>query len=181
MITKSRRDFAFVQCAGSRDENHLEYCSYICCNATIKQITYIQEQYPEAKVYVFYIDLRTSGRHEKLRDTVTAKGNVLFTKGKVAEIVPESDGSVTVVAENALTGEKIHQRVDMAVLAPGWSQTMKDQAAALGLPIDSNGFILSNPENGMVSCGCARKVTDVMVSGQNSTAAAFKAIQSSRR
>ncbi|TKB24591.1 CoB--CoM heterodisulfide reductase iron-sulfur subunit A family protein [Desulfopila sp. IMCC35006] len=178
---KKPESFAFVQCAGSRDENHLEYCSYICCNATIKQITYIQEQYPEAKVYVFYIDLRTSGRHEKLRDTVTAKGNVLFTKGKVAEIVPESDGSVTVVAENALTGEKIHQRVDMAVLATGMEPTMKDQAAALGLPIDSNGFILSNPENGMVSCGCARKVTDVMVSGQNSTAAALKAIQSSRR
>ena len=24
---------AFVQCAGSRDENHLPYCSYICCMA----------------------------------------------------------------------------------------------------------------------------------------------------
>lgn len=178
---KKPESFAFVQCAGSRDENHLEYCSYICCNATIKQITYIQEQYPQAQVYVFYIDLRTSGRHEKLRDQVTEKGNVTFIKGKVAEIIPEDDGSVTVVAENVGVGEKIHQKVDMVVLATGMEPTMKDQAATLALPIDNNGFILSNPENSMVSCGCAKKVTDVMTSGQNSTAAALKAIQSSKR
>ena len=51
---KVPESFAFVQCAGSRDENHLEYCSYICCMASLKQINYIREQYPEAKVYVFY-------------------------------------------------------------------------------------------------------------------------------
>jgi quinone-modifying oxidoreductase subunit QmoA len=36
---KEPESFAFVQCAGSRDENHLEYCSYICCMASLKQET----------------------------------------------------------------------------------------------------------------------------------------------
>ena len=50
---KEPASFAFVQCAGSRDENHLQHCSYICCMATFKQISYIRAQYPEAKIYVF--------------------------------------------------------------------------------------------------------------------------------
>jgi quinone-modifying oxidoreductase subunit QmoA len=31
---KAPESVAFVQCAGSRDENHLPYCSYICCMAS---------------------------------------------------------------------------------------------------------------------------------------------------
>ena len=42
---------AFVQCAGSRDENHLPYCSYICCMASLKQATYLREKDPEAEAY----------------------------------------------------------------------------------------------------------------------------------
>ena len=40
---------AFVQCAGSRDENHLPYCSGVCCLASLKQATYLLEQNPEAQ------------------------------------------------------------------------------------------------------------------------------------
>ena len=57
---KAIDSIAFVQCAGSRDENHLEYCSHICCMATFKQMSYVREQYPDAKIYVFYIDLQNS-------------------------------------------------------------------------------------------------------------------------
>ena len=59
---KEPESIAFVQCAGSRDENHLEYCSYVCCMATFKQMTYVRERYPDAQIYVFYIDLRTPGK-----------------------------------------------------------------------------------------------------------------------
>jgi quinone-modifying oxidoreductase subunit QmoA len=31
------KNIAFIQCAGSRDENHLRHCSRICCMATLKQ------------------------------------------------------------------------------------------------------------------------------------------------
>ena len=103
---KEPASFAFVQCAGSRDENHLEHCSYICCMATFKQISYIREQYPEAKIYVFYIDLRTPGKYEHFREKFMADPNTTFIKGKVADIVAERDGGVTVTAENAVTGAK---------------------------------------------------------------------------
>jgi len=52
---KAPESVAFVQCAGSRDENHLPYCSYICCMASLKHATYIRERYPEAKIYIFIL------------------------------------------------------------------------------------------------------------------------------
>ncbi len=178
---KEPESFAFVQCAGSRDENHLEFCSYVCCMATMKQITYIRERYPEAPIYVFYIDLRTPGKYEKFREKLMADENTHFIKGKVADITPESDGSVTLVAENAVTGDKISQKVDLAVLATGMEPAAKAQGAALGVQMDANGFIVSDADSAMLSAGCAKKASDVVTSTQNATAAALKAIQASRR
>ncbi len=176
---KEPESFGFVQCAGSRDENHLEYCSYICCMATMKQITYIREQYPEVPIYVFYIDLRTPGRYEKFREKLMEDKNIHFIKGKVAEIVPEADG-VTVVAENTVGGDKVKQEVGMVVLATGMEPAIKAQASQLGIDVDDNGFVIDNPERGMISAGCAGKAVDVATCTQNATAASLKAIQAGK-
>jgi len=178
---KEIESIAFVQCAGSRDENHLEYCSHICCMATFKQMSYVREQYPDAKIYVFYIDLRTPGKYEKFREVRMADENAFFIKGKVADITPEADGSVTVIAENALTAEKISQKVDMAVLATGMQPSLDVQGAPVALQMDANGFVLSDADSGIISAGCAKKAADVVTCTQSSTAAALKAIQVSRR
>ncbi len=178
---KEPESFAFVQCAGSRDENHLEFCSYICCMASLKQITYIRERYPEVPIYVFYIDLRTPGKYEKFREKLMGDENTTFIKGKVADIVPDADGGVTLIAENAVTGEKIEQKVDLAVLATGMEPAAKGQGASMGVEMDDNGFIVSNADKAMLSAGCAKKASDVVTSTQNATAAALKAIQVARR
>lgn len=178
---KEPESFAFVQCAGSRDENHLEFCSYICCIATFKQMNYIRERYPEAKIYVFYIDLRTPGKYESFREKLMKDEHSTFIKGKVAEVIPESDGSVTVVAENAVSGEKIKQNVDMVVLATGMQPSVAAEKSELMMGMDPNGFINSNPETGLLSAGCACRAADVVTSNQSATAAALKAIQVSRR
>lgn len=177
---KEPASFAFIQCAGSRDENHLEHCSYICCMATFKHISYIRGQYPDAKIYVFYIDLRTPGKYEHFREKFMADPNTTFIKGKVADIVAERDGGVTLVAENAVTGTKVHQKVDLCILATGMEPALGAQGKALGVNMDGNGFVVSDPEKGMISAGCAKSAVDVYSSGQSSTAAALKAIQIGR-
>ena len=40
---KEAKNIAFIQCAGSRDENHLRHCSRICCMASLKQTQYVRE------------------------------------------------------------------------------------------------------------------------------------------
>ena len=178
---KEIESIAFVQCAGSRDENHLEYCSHICCMATFKQMTYVRKQYPDAQIYVFYIDLRTPGKYEKFREVRMADEKATFIKGKVADMVVESDGGVTVIAENALTAEKISQKVDVAVLATGMQPSLDIQGAPVALDLDSSGFVITNIDKAMIAAGCAKKAADVVTTTQSSTAAALKAIQVSRR
>ncbi|MCK9174232.1 MAG: FAD-dependent oxidoreductase [Desulforhopalus sp.] len=178
---KEIKSVAFVQCAGSRDENHLEYCSYVCCMATFKQINYIREQYPTAKVYVYYIDLRTPGKYEKFSENLMADENVFFIKGKVADIIPEEDGGVTVIAEDAMKAKKVSQKVDMVVLATGMQPVQALEPLPVALQSDSNGFLISENGKGMIAAGCAKKASDVVTCTQNSTAAALKAIQISGR
>ncbi len=177
---KELESIAFVQCAGSRDENHLPYCSYICCMASLKQATYIRERYPDAKIYIFYIDLRTPGkRYENFYKTIKEDENVFFIKGKVAEVSEEPDTkNITVVAENAVTGEKIKQTVEMAVLATGMQPTTAAAKLPTDLKYNEDGFILNDFEKGgMFAAGCANKPADVVSSNQNATGMALKAIQ----
>jgi len=176
---KAPESVAFVQCAGSRDENHLSYCSYICCMASLKQATYVRERYPDAKIYIFYIDMRAPGlRYEKFYQKIKEDENIIFVKGKVADISDASDGKVTVVAENAVTGEKIHQTVDMAVLATGMQPSTADVKLPADLKYSEEGFIINDfQKGGMFAVGCANKPLDVVTSNQNATGMALKAIQ----
>ena len=171
---------AFVQCAGSRDENHLSYCSYICCMASLKHATYIRSRYPEAKIYIFYIDLRAPGyRYERFYETIKADKNVFFIKGKVAEVVEDADTcQVTVTAENAVTGKKIYQKVDMVVLATGMQPTAVNHPLPADLTMNESGFVINDLKGGgMLATGCANKPADVVSSNQNATGMALKAIQ----
>ena len=177
---KEPESVAFVQCAGSRDENHLPYCSYICCMASLKQATYVRERYPDAKIYVFYIDLRTPGnRYEKFYEKIKEDENIFLVKGKVAEVSEDpASKNVTVVAENAVTGEKIHQTVEMVVLATGMQPTAATEKLPADLTYNDDGFVVNNFESGgMFATGCANKPADVVSSNQNATGMALKAIQ----
>jgi quinone-modifying oxidoreductase subunit QmoA len=176
---KAPETVAFVQCAGSRDENHLPYCSYICCMASLKQALYVREQYPDATIYIFYIDIRSPGqRYEKFYQKVKDDEKIIFVKGKVAAVEAAAGGAVTLTAENAVTGEKSSQTVDLAVLATG----MQPTAAGAKLPGDmtftEDGFIVNDfRKGGIFAAGCANKPADVVSSNQNATGMALKAIQ----
>ena len=61
---KKAKSVLFIQCAGSRDENHLPYCSATCCATSLKQAMYIRERNPEAEVTIVYRDMRTPGQGE---------------------------------------------------------------------------------------------------------------------
>ncbi|MFH1155436.1 MAG: CoB--CoM heterodisulfide reductase iron-sulfur subunit A family protein [Pseudomonadota bacterium] len=177
---KAPKTIAFVQCAGSRDENHLPYCSYICCMASLKHATYLREQYPDAQITIYYIDLRTPGRkyenfYKKLKDDK----KVCFVKGKVAEVSEESGtGNITLVAEDTLTGEKVRQTVDLLVLATGMQPNAAVDKPNADLKFNSDGFIVNDfKKGGMFAAGCAAKPADVVTSNQNATGMALKAIQ----
>ena len=169
---------AFVQCAGSRDENHLPYCSYICCMASLKQATYLREKDPESEVHIFYIDIRSPGRYEQFYWKVRDDENVTLTRGKVAKITQEpGTENVLVTAENTATGDKQTMRFDMVVLAVGMVPSTKASPFPLPLSYTPDGFII--PEllpAGVYAVGTLKGPLDVMKSNEDATGAALKSL-----
>ncbi|KPJ63757.1 MAG: heterodisulfide reductase subunit A [Syntrophobacter sp. DG_60] len=170
---------AFVQCAGSRDENHLPFCSNICCLASMKQAHYVREQYPNAKIYIFYIDVRPFGRFEDFYTRIQGE-NVNFIKGKVAKVEEDpKTKKVTVEAEDILSVTKMRKTVDLVVLATGMAPTTIDEKLPFEAMYDDLGFLVSDLQKpGIYPAGCVRRPMDVMTSVKDATAAALKAIQS---
>lgn len=172
---------AFIQCAGSRDENHQLCCSAVCCMVSLKQTYYIREQYPQARICVYYIDIRTRGIYEDFYVKAQEEANVTFIKGKAGEIMEDPDtGDLIVIAEDQLAGKVIEEKFDMVVLATGMvPSTQKDKVPADVL-YDVDGFVAKIQKRGIYSAGCVHKPQDVSSSVQEATAAALKAIQSVR-
>ena len=181
---KEIKNIAFVQCAGSRDENHLPYCSYICCLATLKHAMYVKEQYPEAKMQIYYIDIRTPGLYEqrfywKIKDDP----NVTFTKGKVAGITEEpGTNDVIVEVEDIYAGSKIKAKFDMVVLATGMEVTTKGSKVGIDVPYTPDGLVDDAVlKKGIFAVGTMKSPADVARSVQDATGAAIKSIQSVKR
>lgn len=175
---KEAKRVVFVQCAGSRDENHLPFCSAVCCLASLKQATYVRQQYPDSSVKIFYIDIRAGGRLEAFYTKVAVDEGIKLVKGKVAKIAEKPDGSLVVTAEDTLTGNKIEEEADLVVLATGMQPEGINPKIVSGLQVDQYGFVL--PAGGILSAGCSKKPMDVASSVQDATGVALKAIQSVR-
>lgn len=109
---------AFIQCAGSRDEDHLPYCSAVCCRVSLKQALTVREMNPETEVYVLYKDIRTPGQYEELYRRAQEDPGIFFTKVDVTGVEPAGDGLV-VHGEHSLLGDAIDVEADMVVLATG--------------------------------------------------------------
>jgi quinone-modifying oxidoreductase, subunit QmoA len=169
---------AFVQCAGSRDENHLRHCSGVCCMGSLKQTRYVRAQYPEADIYVFYIDIRAPGRLEDFYAASQADERLHLIKGKVARITEDAGGSLTLEAEDTLSGTPMRQTVDLVVLATGIVPTKTGGLAIEGgLRRDEHGFLTrEQAQDGVFAAGCAARPTDVATCVRDATGAVMKAL-----
>jgi quinone-modifying oxidoreductase subunit QmoA len=159
---KEAKNIAFIQCAGSRDENHLRHCSRICCMASLKQTQFLREAYGEAaRSTIYYIDIRAIDRFEDFYRKVRADSTVKFVKSKPARIDEErASGDVMLHGVDTEGYHRYAARHDLAVLAIGME-------TAVPLPEGAEVF----------PAGCAADALDVNRSVQSSTAAALRAIQ----
>jgi quinone-modifying oxidoreductase subunit QmoB len=128
---KSLKNVVFVQCAGSRDKDHLPYCSTVCCMTSLKHAKYIRDADQGASTYIIYKDMRTPGQYENFYKTVQDDDGVFLTKGEVTGVT-EGDGGLVVEAKDTLIGENIKIQADMVVLATGMvpATAVEDEAAA---------------------------------------------------
>jgi quinone-modifying oxidoreductase subunit QmoB len=191
---KPVKRIAFIQCAGSRDQNHLPYCSSVCCMVSLKQALYCREQDPESQMFIFYKDMRTPGQYEDFYKRVQEDEGTFLTKCEVKTIDP-SNGQIAVGATDTLIGNDIKVNVDLVVLATGMvPSTLNNNILNLeyrkgtDLPDLKYGFPDSHficfpyetQRTAIYAAGCVRSPMDLKSSKSDGTGAAYKAIQAAK-
>jgi heterodisulfide reductase subunit A len=143
------RNVAFIQCVGSRDRRlGNEYCSKVCCGVASKEAIEIRRLLPDAKVYIFYIDMRMYGYWEnEIYWPAQEQYNVNYIRGIVTEIVGK-DGRLLMKGEDTTMGRPLEVLMDVIVLSVGMepSRGTRDVAGILGVDQNKYGFIATPGE-----------------------------------
>lgn len=121
---KDAKKVAFIQCAGSRDPDHLPYCSSMCCATSLKQARYVRQK-TDALAMILYKDMRTPGRLEAFYKEAQNDPGIMLTKGEVTGVADAGNGNLYVMMENTLLGQKVKVEADLVVLATGMVPTTR--------------------------------------------------------
>lgn len=154
------RRAALIHCVGSRQipgihepdaqGNLNEYCSRVCCNATLHAANEIRDRYPETHVFDFYRDIRTYGRgHEAIYEKAS-HNKLIFIRFEadepplVEKAEPGSLYPLKIRVKDMLTfGEMIEAETDLVVLSVGMQPgDVFDLADMMKLPKGPDQFLL---------------------------------------
>ncbi|MCK5012127.1 MAG: CoB--CoM heterodisulfide reductase iron-sulfur subunit A family protein [Deltaproteobacteria bacterium] len=170
---KVPKEVVFIQCVGSRDpENHKPYCSRICCMYTAKQAILYKRVVPDGQVYIFYIDIRATGKgyEEFIKEGVEEEG-LLYLRGRVSKIFRDGD-KITVWGVDTLINRRIEISADMVVLSMAvvGNAGNRELGKKLNVITDNNCFVTeAHPKLGPVEtltagiylCGTAQAPKDI--------------------
>ena len=154
------RSMAMIHCVGSRqiegvhqpqgDGKVNDYCSRVCCTATLSAANRIRERFPSINIYDVYQDIRTYGRGHEEYYTNASKNRVTFLR-YVGEEIPEvlqaeenAKYPLLVKVKDHLTwGEEIELPVDLVVLSVGMMPSpVKDLVSMLKVAPGNDRFLL---------------------------------------
>ncbi|MDH5559679.1 MAG: hydrogenase iron-sulfur subunit [Deltaproteobacteria bacterium] len=187
------KTIAFIQCAGSRDKNHLSYCSSTCCMNSLKQAAYVRQIDPETKAYILYRDMRTPGLYENFYKKQQDDPGIFLTKGEIAQVSEDGERSILIDLDNSLLGDQIQLKADLLVLATGQVSSLVDEESHLNLgyrqgkdlPDLNHGypdshficFPYETRRTGIFSAGPVRHPMDINEAKRDAAGAALKAVQ----
>jgi heterodisulfide reductase subunit A len=184
------KSIAIVHCVGSRDINHHEYCSSVCCMYSLKFSHLLREHLPKAEVYEFYIDIRAPRKgFEEFYNRILKEGTILY-RGRPGEITdvtetPYERGKLIVKFENSLIGERERLPVDMVILSAALEPQKDAHEVARIFNISCGAgdfFIERHPKldpvatmtEGVFIAGCCESPKDIRDSVAQASAAAAR-------
>jgi len=201
---KDRRAFSLERSSGaerqtsSRDPHTgVPYCSRICCMYTAKHAHLVRDQIPDARITVFYMDVRASGKgYEEFYDRVREEG-VVYRRGEPAEVYRrrekgDRNGRLVVAAEDTLLGKPVEVEADLVVLATAVvPRADAGQVAELvGIECSPDGFFqeahakmhpVETATDGIFLAGCCQGPKDIPDAVAQAKAAAASALVALRR
>jgi len=176
---------AIIHCVGSRDENYNPYCSKVCCMYSLK-LAHLVHGKTDARIYEFYIDMRTGGKtYEEFYKRLQKEG-AIFINGRPSEILPE-DGKLAVYVDDRALGRQLRVPVDMVILSVGLEprHDAEEVARLFSLSCDSDGWFkekhprldpIASLTGGVFIAGCAQGPRDIPESVAQGSAAAARVL-----
>jgi heterodisulfide reductase subunit A len=180
------KEIVFIQCVGSRNpELHKSYCSRVCCMYTAKHARLYKHKVHDGQVYVFYIDIRSTGKgYEQFIQQSVSEEEIIYIRGRAAKVFQNGD-QITVQGSDTLTGRKIEINADMVVLAAAMvpNEGAQELAEILGIQCNKDGFFtednyklspIETGNQGIYIAGCCQGSKDIADSSAQGSAAASK-------
>jgi len=179
------KEVVFIQCTGSRDpERYMPYCSRVCCMYTAKHARLYKHKVHDGQVYIFYMDIRSTGKGYEEFIQQTMEEGILYLRGRVSRIFREGE-KIVVWGVDTLTGRKVEILADLVVLATAIvpHQEAKTLAQILGIHSDSYGFLteaerklkpVETNQEGIYLAGCVQGPKDIADTVAHANAAASK-------
>lgn len=184
---------AFIQCVGSRDRQiGNRWCSKVCCGIASKQSIEIKRLLPDAKVFIFYIDMRMYGFWEdQLYWKAQEEHKVNYVRGIVTEILKKGD-KLLMKGEDTTMGRPVEVLMDLIILSVGMepSKGTLEMGEIFGIPREPHGFLatvgepldtVTTPVPGVFVAGAAAGPKDIEDSVSMGGSAAVKAVGLLRR
>jgi len=138
---------SFILCVGSRNKKiHREYCSQVCCNASIKQAILLKQEQPEVNVNIYYNDIRAVGKNcEEFYNRAREAFGIRFIKSNISAVLKsDTTDQLILRGEDVIGDELFEHKTDLVVLAIGMepAEGTDDLSQILNISQDPNGFLL---------------------------------------
>ncbi|MFL7814056.1 MAG: FAD-dependent oxidoreductase [Anaerolineales bacterium] len=139
------RKIAFLQCIGSRDQEH-PYCSSICCMAATKEALIAKDHHPELEIHIFLQDLRAFSKgyldyFHRARDQYS----IHYHRCRISGISETPQGHQLILNFPEEGTASMQQEIfDMVVLSVGMEIPSHVQILGqqLGISLSESGFCL---------------------------------------
>ncbi|HLF26912.1 MAG TPA: FAD-dependent oxidoreductase [Anaerolineae bacterium] len=151
------RRIAFLQCIGSRDQQH-DYCSAVCCMYATKEAVIAKEHHPELDIRVFMMDMRAFSKgYWSYFERARGRYGIHYTRCRISALrenpvthnlivrYSDSDQSPVNSEQSPLStdhGSLLTEEFDLVVLSVGMeiSPQVRELGRRLGIELDEYGF-----------------------------------------
>jgi heterodisulfide reductase subunit A2 len=136
-------ELVMIQCAGSRDRRRLPYCSRLCCMIALKHSIRLKKLFPEMRVTICYLELRTAGIGYENWYMAARRAGVEFLRGTPSDVQFDERGRPVIEVEDMTAPEKVTLRPDLVVLSQGMvpAHDVARLAGVLDIDTDEDGFV----------------------------------------
>jgi heterodisulfide reductase subunit A-like polyferredoxin len=181
---RTPQKIAFLQCIGSRDQNH-DYCSAVCCMYATKEAVMAKEHNPDLDIHVFMMDMRAFSKgYQEYYSRARQRYGIRYTRCRVSTLAENPQTHTLTLRYQDEQGTIQHEQFDLVVLSVGMeiSQCVRDLGRRLGIELDEYGFchtVQFNPVEtsrpGIYAVGPFREPKDIPESVVEASGAAASA------